>query len=68
MQNHRTATLLSAAATTIASGIPAASLARAEDPIVRLVSVEDAKCLQPVNGSLNQGDAIVQQPCNGSVA
>jgi hypothetical protein len=45
-----------------------ASAARAEDAIVKLVSASNGKCLQPVNGSHNQGDAIVQQTCNGSAA
>lgn len=29
-----------------------------------LVSVQNHKCLQPVNGSSNAGDAIVQETCN----
>jgi hypothetical protein len=68
MRNHRLATLLSAAAITTTAGLAAASPAQAEDQIVKLVSAENGKCLQPVNGSLNQGDAIVQQSCNGSTA
>ena len=40
----------------------------AEDAIVKLVSAQNGKCLQPINASHNQGDAIVQQPCNGSAA
>jgi hypothetical protein len=42
--------------------------AYAEDPIVKLVSAQSAKCLQPVNGSTDQGAAIVQQTCNGTAA
>ncbi len=68
MRNRRPVTLFSAAAITSAAGLAGASPARAEDQIVKLVSVENGKCLQPVNGSPNQGDAIVQQSCNGSVA
>ena len=68
MRNHRLVTLLSAAAIATAAGLAVASPAQAEDQIVKLVSVENGKCLQPINGSPNQGDAIVQQPCNGSVA
>lgn len=68
MRNHRLVTPLFAAAITTAAALAATSPAQAEDPIVKLVSVKNGKCLQPVNGSLNQGDAIVQQPCNGSVA
>jgi len=41
---------------------------KAEDPIVKLVSTASGKCLQPINQSHNQGDAIVQQTCNGSTA
>jgi Ricin-type beta-trefoil lectin domain len=68
MRNHRLVTLLSAAAIATAAGLAVASPAQAEDQIIKLVSVENGKCLQPINGSLNQGDAIVQQSCNGSVA
>jgi len=68
MQNHRLVTLLFPAAITTAAGLAASSLAQAEDPIVKLVSVQNGKCLQPVNGSFNQGDAIVQETCNGSMA
>jgi hypothetical protein len=68
MRNHRLVTLLSAAAITTAAGLAAAASAEAEDSIVKLVSVGSAKCLQPVNGSADQGAAIVQKPCNGSVA
>jgi Ricin-type beta-trefoil lectin domain-like len=68
MRNHRLVTLLSAAAITTASGLAVAAPAHAEDAIVKLVSVESGKCLQPVNGSLTQGEAIVQETCNGSVA
>jgi hypothetical protein len=68
MRNHRLITLLSAAAITTASSLAVASPAHAEDAIVKLVSVESGKCLQPVNGSLIQGQAIVQEACNGSVA
>lgn len=68
MRNHRLVTLLSAAAIATAFNLTVASLAHAEDPIVKLVSASSGKCLQPINGSLNQGDAIVQQSCNGSTA
>jgi Ricin-type beta-trefoil lectin domain-like len=39
-----------------------------QDDVVNLVSAASGKCLQPVNQSHNQGDAIVQQTCNGSAA
>jgi len=66
MRNHRTATLLCAAAITSASALTLASPTRAEDPIIKLVSASNGKCLQPINGSRTQGDAIVQETCNGS--
>jgi hypothetical protein len=65
MRNHRLATLLCAAT---AVALTAAAPAKAEDQIVKLVSVQNGKCLQPVNGSAEQGVAIVQEPCNGSAA
>jgi len=68
MRNHRLVTLLSAAAIATAGGLAVASSARAEDQIIRLVNASNGKCLQPGNGSPNQGDAIVQQSCNGSIA
>jgi hypothetical protein len=42
--------------------------AKAEDPIVKLVSSQNGKCLQPLNASTVQGTAIVQETCNGSTA
>ncbi len=68
MQNYRFVTLLFATTITTAVGLAATSPAQAEDPIIKLVSVENAKCLQPVNGSTDEGAAVVQEPCNGSVA
>jgi hypothetical protein len=68
MRHHRLVTLSFAAAMATALNLTAASLARAEDPIVKLVSVSSGKCLQPINGSHTQGDAIVQESCNGSAA
>jgi hypothetical protein len=62
---NRLLLLFAAAAAT--AGL-AASRAEAEDQIVKLVSVQNAKCLQPVNGSTEPGAAIVQEPCNGSAA
>jgi Ricin-type beta-trefoil lectin domain len=63
---RRPVTLLCAAAVAAGTGLLAAAPAHAEDEIVRLVSVQNRKCLQPVNGSLAAGDAIVQEACNGS--
>jgi hypothetical protein len=68
MRHHPLVTLSFAAAMATALNLTAASLARAEDPIVKLVSVSSGKCLQPINGSHTQGDAIVQESCNGSAA
>ncbi|HUA83813.1 MAG TPA: ricin-type beta-trefoil lectin domain protein [Bryobacteraceae bacterium] len=48
--------------------VQAPAQVQTEDAIVNLVSAESGKCLQPINQSRNQGDAIVQQTCNGSVA
>jgi len=53
---------------TTVAGLLAVSPALGEDPIVKLVSAQNAKCLQPINGSSKQGAAIVQETCNGSVA
>lgn len=60
--------LLFAAAITGAAALTLASPARAENPIVKLVSASNGKCLQPINSSRTQGDAIVQEACNGSTA
>jgi Ricin-type beta-trefoil lectin domain-like len=68
MRNRRLIILCVAVAATTAVGVAAPSPAHTEDAIVKILSVENAKCLQPINGSPNQGDAIVQQPYNGSVA
>ncbi|MBF8194313.1 RICIN domain-containing protein [Nonomuraea sp. K274] len=68
MRNHRLVTLLSAVAITTAAGVAAASPAQAEDPIVKLVSGQNRKCLQPDKGSLETATRIVQQTCNGSLA
>jgi hypothetical protein len=59
-------TLLFAAITAAGATIPRP--AHAEDVIIKLVNAASGKCLQPVNGSLSQGAAIVQETCNGSVA
>jgi hypothetical protein len=68
MRNHRTARLLLATATATAAALTLASPAWPEDPIVKLVSASSGKCLQPINGSHIQGDAIIQETCNGSTA
>ncbi len=63
MRNYKLAPFL-AVATALVSPI----LARAEDEIVKLVSAANGKCLQPINGSHNQGDPVVQETCDGSLA
>jgi Ricin-type beta-trefoil lectin domain-like len=68
MQNHRRVMFFFAPAITAVSSLAVVSPAQAEDPIVKLVSVANGKCLQPVNGSLNRGEAIVQKSCDGSHA
>ncbi len=68
MRNRRVVKLLFATSIMTAVCLWGASSAEAEDQIVKLVSGENGKCLQPVNGSPTQGAAIVQETCNGSVA
>jgi hypothetical protein len=67
MRNYLFARLLLVVAVVIAI-LAFASTAQAEDPIVKLVSSQSGKCLQPLNGSSVQGVAIVQMTCNGSAA
>lgn len=38
------------------------------DSTVVLYNIESNKCLQPSNGSADQGAPIVQEPCNKSIA
>jgi FtsH-binding integral membrane protein len=57
MQHHRILILLFAAALVSATVLAFTTAAHAEDAIVKLVSAENGKCPQPINGSLNQGDA-----------
>jgi len=59
--------LLLASATMAAVGLAVASPASA-DAHAPIHNGDRTKCLQPVDGSLDQGAAIVQQPCNGSAA
>jgi hypothetical protein len=68
MCNHRHITLPLIVVIASVAALVAATPARAEDAIVKLVSSADGQCLQPVNASHNQGDAIVQEPCDGSTA
>jgi hypothetical protein len=58
MQHHRILILLFAAALVSATILAFTSAARAEDAIVKLVNAENGKCLQSIDGSLNQGDAF----------
>ncbi len=69
LHDHRHTTLsLTVVIAAIAVLTSSAAPARAQGSLVRLVSTENGKCLQPINGSANPGDAIVQEPCNGSAA
>lgn len=65
---RRLVTLLFTAAMATTAGLAVASPAQAANPIVKLVSVQNGKCLQPVNESTVQGDAIVQMTCSGRPA
>jgi hypothetical protein len=67
MPIHKIATLLFASAMAATTGLAVAP-AQADDPIVKLVSAQNNKCLQPVNESTNQGDAIVLMTCSGRAA
>jgi Ricin-type beta-trefoil lectin domain/PASTA domain len=62
--------LIVAATIAIATGLTVAPPAHAQDFIVNLMSVQNSKCLQPLNGSSEGGVAIVQVTCNnnGSLA
>jgi hypothetical protein len=51
----------------IAAGLAVAPPAHALGTIVKLTSVQNSKCLQPVNHSGLQGDAVVQMACDGSL-
>ncbi len=68
MRNHGYRKLWLTLGIVIAAVLAVATQARAEDQIVKLVSSANGKCLQPINGSHNQGDPIVQETCNGSTA
>jgi hypothetical protein len=66
MRNLRLARLALPIVITTAAVLASSLPARAE--IIKLVSVANGKCLQPINASKDRGEAIVQEPCNGSVA
>lgn len=68
MRNDRHMTLSLTVAIATAAVWAVAPPARAEDDIVKLASSANGECLQPINGSHKQGDAIVQETCNGSAA
>jgi Ricin-type beta-trefoil lectin domain len=63
MPNHRLVTLLSAVAIATTAGLVVPSPARAADDKYVIKSRWSGMCLQPVGGSMEQGAAIVQQPC-----
>jgi hypothetical protein len=60
--------MLVAMALATAGGAAAGTPAPAPTQVVTLMSVSSGECLQPINGSLTQGDAVVQQRCDGSAA
>jgi hypothetical protein len=60
--------LIAAATIATATGLTAAPPAHAQDFVVNLMSVQNSKCLQPLNGSSEGGVAIVQATCNRSLA
>jgi hypothetical protein len=66
MRNHRLVALLSAAAITIASSLAVASPAHAEDAIVKLVSVESGKCLQPITGPSPKARRSFRRPATAA--
>jgi alpha-galactosidase len=66
MRMHQLARLLSAAAVVTVAGLAVSQPAQAENPIVKLVSNQNGKCLQPA--SLEQGASVIQVTCNGSTA
>jgi len=68
MRNHRLATLVAAAVMATASGLAVASPAHAETATFVLQNEESGGCLQPAGGSTGLGAAIVQEPCDGSLA
>jgi hypothetical protein len=68
MRNYRCIVLSLTLGIATAAVLASATQARAEDPVGPLVSGQNGKCLQPINGSTKQGDAIVQETCNGSAA
>ena len=68
MRTHQRITRALVAALATAAGLALTAPAHAEDAIVKLVSGQNGKCLQPLNGSPYAGEPIVQEACNGSHA
>ncbi len=69
MKGRRLIGLIAGAVMTIVvGGLMAASPAQAADQIVKLVSAQNGKCLQPAGRSLSTGVEIVQMTCDGSTA
>ncbi|MGH7121107.1 MAG: RICIN domain-containing protein [Acetobacteraceae bacterium] len=68
MRNHRFAVIFLATAMASAGGLAFCPAGHAEDPIVKLVSVQNGKCLQPLGRSSDRGVAIIQKACDGSTA
>jgi hypothetical protein len=68
MKRCRLISLLLVGATAAALSLAVEPPASANGAVVPLRNYGNGKCLQPVNSSPDQGAAIVQQPCNGSIA
>ncbi|TWP49557.1 hypothetical protein FKR81_23765 [Lentzea tibetensis] len=66
MRSRRSTSLLFAAAVATSAALAVSPPAQAEDAIVKLVSNQSGKCLQPA--SLNQGAEVIQMTCNGTRA
>lgn len=64
MRINRTVGLLLATVATVTATLAASQPAQAEDPIVKLVSQQNGKCLQPA--TLDQGASVIQMTCNGT--
>lgn len=65
MKRHGIVFLVLAGVLASAMSLAIGSSARASEPVYwHLENVGNHKCLQPVNGSLDPGAAIVQEPCD----
>jgi hypothetical protein len=67
VKRHRIVSLVVGLTTAIAGVSASGSLAAAANTD-EIYNFSSDQCLQPINGSLGQGVAIVQEPCNGGAA